>query len=240
MITPSSASTYQAVVLLAPSNISHSHNHNLWMEHALHASRDMFDIQLMVRFYCFFFFFECLCSKRGLGGGVVFKASALVHLTSFGWCVEPDRKTPSWSLWSGLRLIGWEPSDTWRTALATFTKDLWLCSSEKCVLHTEKLVSTFVFVCSKSSLESDPVCTVSSIWSHQIVFESLPLFSFQFVPPPPFLLVYQYCCVNISQSPEIWLCSCCSKIQDVVSVLPFLWHSRSVWFSEILAVTCLF
>ena len=31
--TPSSASTYQSHALLAPSNISRSHNHNLWMEH---------------------------------------------------------------------------------------------------------------------------------------------------------------------------------------------------------------
>lgn len=159
-------------------------------------------------FECFFFSLNASAPRDG-GGGGVFKGSTLVHLTSFGWCVESDRKTPSWSLCSVLWLIGRESTDIWRTALATFTEDLWLCSTVWdvcCVLYIQRnRFQHFVplFVCPKSSLESDPVCTVYSIWSHQIVFEPLPLFSFQCVPPPPFISIVVWILVSLQRSDSV-------------------------------------
>ena len=106
-ITPSSASTYQSDVFLAPSNISHSHNHNLWMEHPAQSSSSallpgpclifswcwdfiVWEFFFFIVFFFFFFFFSQFWrgkakNRIGRGGKGGFFLKHLVHLSPQSW-----------------------------------------------------------------------------------------------------------------------------------------------------------
>lgn len=238
-MTPSSASTYQSVVLLAPSNFSHSHNHNLWEWNILHC---MLPGPCLIFSWCWdfivwvFFFFLLPCLKRkskdwqGWKGGLFLK-----HLPWSTWL--PRAEVMCWVLRG--RLLP-EVSAlccmTHRVGAFRYIKDsikitiaVLYCSPITGVCsryRTTSLNILYQFYLVKSNLESNPIW----LYSVSAMLFDLIISSLHWITSP---VLFPVCalpflpCEYDSVSRHLLLCSCCSKIQDFVSVLPSFWHSGS-------------
>lgn len=157
IMTPSSASTYQSVVLLAPSNITHSHSHSLWMEHpARHASKGhvwyLADAEILLFEY---FFFGLVSAKANIGTRervACFYTICPCPLDSpeMKWRVGSERKTPFLkSPLCAVWVIGWELSNISMTAFASYKNPpTLLCYSEHFLLYQFNITISLAFAAS--------------------------------------------------------------------------------------------